>query len=286
MAITFGSPIGSTSPGSFSILPAQVESGDTVTLLAVGETGGVEYGDVLPDCFTITEAQAIGIQSLLTALIDNGGGDYASNELSYLRKLVGLVSLTNGQTITLGISTEVVGSRTLSLLNATCSDDGTVVMYVPNSASAGLYTGPGADSIPAPIIPAVQRQDAVANVPGLPLSGAVCMAVPNAVGAPAINLSETLSSGYAQTGATADTDFIVEKIDMADADPGPGLGTLMFAFRFAAGGESSNQQATIEFASTDLEVPAGWLYRVVNPNPADATLADVAMTVAGTLSLV
>ena len=182
MAITFGTPIGSTSPGSFAILPAQVEAGDVVTLLAVGEAGAVEYGDVLPDTFTITEAQAAGLQNLLVALIDNSGGDYDGNKLAYLRKLVGLVSLTDGQTITLSIDTVVIGSSTLTLLNATCADDGTVVMYVPNSAAAGFYTGPGAEEGSGGGGGGAQRYDGGANIPGLYLPGVASLVVLNALG--------------------------------------------------------------------------------------------------------
>ena len=65
---------------------------------------------------------------------------------------------------------------------------------------------------------------------------------------------------------------------MSVADPGVGLGTLMMTIRFGAGGAAGNAVASL-FPEADLAVPQGWLYRLVNPAGADATLSNVAITI-------
>jgi hypothetical protein len=277
MAITFGTPIGSNSNGGFAILPADVEAGDVVTLLAVGEGGDVYYGDVLSDAFTITEAQATAIQTVLGSLID-GAGDYAANQLAYLRKMVGIVSLTDGQTISLSIDTVTIGSNDVTVLNATCTEDGTVVMYVPNSAASGLYTGVGAEEGGGPA-PTAARPEYVANIPGLYLQDVACLVVPN-FGA-AVTIDPLVCGGFAQTpGATATRSFLVEKTTI-DAPAAVGAGDQLFLLDFATG----DNAATISGeTSANYTIETGELLRIVNPGTADADLADVAISIVGTLA--
>jgi hypothetical protein len=293
MATTFSSNIGSSSKGGFSAYAVTTDDyvsaffANMTTGEVINSTDGEEqYATTLSA--NQLAALSTNLKGLLAAAVASGA-DPTANPLAYLRKLVGFVALDDGQTFTYTTSTYTVdGVDYEEFYIELTNQPGTVMMYIPNSAAAGLFTGSGSDntSLPAPVIPTNQRADAVANVPGIPLAGAVCMAIPNAAGAPTITLSNTASAGYAKTGATLATDFIVEKINMSAADPGPGLGTLMFAFRFAAGGAAGNQRAsTTSVAPGDLTVPAGWLYRVVCPVPADATLADVALTIAGTVAL-
>jgi hypothetical protein len=289
MATTFSSNIGSSSKGGFSAYA--VTTDDFVVAffadMVTGEvTNAADGEEVYATTLSANQLAALStnLKGLLAAAVASGA-DPTDNPLAYLRKLVGFVALDDGQTLT--YDTSNIDGDVYEFYVELTNQPGTVLMYIPNSAAAGLYTGSGSDeaSAPPPVIPTTQRADAVANVPGLPLAGAVCMAVPNAVGAPTITLSNTLSSGYAQTDATAQADFIVEKINMSAADPGAGAGTLLFNVRFAASGLGGNQQATIANVAGDLTVPGGWLYRVVNPSPADATLADIALTIAGTVAL-
>jgi hypothetical protein len=277
MAITFGTPIGSNSNGGFAILPADVEAGDVVTLLVVGEGGNVYDGEPVPDAFTITSLQAAAIQALLGALID-GAGDYEANQLAYLRKMVGIVSLTDGQTITLSTDTVTIGSNDVTVLNATCAEDGTVVMYVPNSASSGLYTGIGAEEGGGPA-PTASRQEYVANVPGLYLQDVACLVAPN-FGA-AVTIDPALCGGFAQTpGATATRSFLVEKTTI-NAPAAVGAGDQLFLLDFATG----DNAATISGeTSANYEIATGELLRIVNPGTADADLADVAISLVGTLA--
>lgn len=274
MAITFGTPIGSNSNGGFAILPADVGAGDVVTLLAVGAGGDVYYGDVLPDAFTITEYQATAIQNLLVALID-GAGDYAANKLAYLRKMVGVVSLTDGQTIELSVATETVGGQPVTVLNATCTNAGTVVMFVPNSAAAGLYTGIGAEESSGG---GGGRPEYVANAPGLYLPGVACLVVPN-FGA-AVTIDPLLCGGFAQTaGATTNRDFRVEKTTVSSPDA-VGAGDLLFNVRFASG---ATVATLVNLTPANYEIATGELLRIVNPGAGDADLADVAISLVGTL---
>jgi hypothetical protein len=64
-----------------------------------------------------------------------------ADTLALLRKLVGVISLTDGVIITL--STTSVGA--VHTLLATPSVADKLLVYVPNSAATGLYTGSGAD---------------------------------------------------------------------------------------------------------------------------------------------
>jgi hypothetical protein len=264
MAVTYGSNLGSNARGAFALIP--------VTAGAPADSFGILRalsGVIVASDVPLTALQLAALNAGYSAL---NSGDV--DDLGVLSALVGVVSLDSTNVVTLS----VVGG----VLRATCSAAGKVVVYVPNSAASGIVVG-GSGGAPAPT---TQRADAVANVPGLFLPGAVAMAVPVAVGAPTVTLVPALSAGYAENSATLQKDFRVEKVNMTVAGPAvaPGAGTLLFNVRFAAIGSGTNQQqATITSVAGDLTVPAGWLYRVVTPAAADATLADVSITVAGTL---
>lgn len=281
MAITFGNRIGGNTSGAWAAYPVTDSVGGAAVGLLRGDmtTGVVTSASGGNALTSLSASELATLSALLQEMLPNGAP--LTNPLAFLRKLVGAVGLTNSDVITL--TAVNVGVQNYEL-RATLTAAGTMLVYVPNSAACGLYTGFGADA-DASVIPTTQRYDAVANVPGLYLAGAVALAVPVAVGAPTVTLSTTLSAGYAEVDATAARLFRVEKINRAIADPGPGAGTLLFDLQFAASGLGGNQNATVVNIAGDLTVPAGWLYRVVNPAVGDATLADVALTVAGSIAL-
>ena len=284
MATTFSPNIGSESLGGFSAYA--VTTDDYVVAffanMTTGEVINVPDDEPGEQAYATTlsanqlAALSTNLKGLLAAAIASGA-DPTSDPLAYLRKLVGFVALNDGQTLT--YSTSNFGDYEefyVELVN----QPGTVMMYLPNSASAGLFTGSGSDEASGGGGGGgAQRYDGVANIPGLYLPGVASLVVPNSLGGNAdITLLAVLTNGYAQTGATLQRDFIVEKINMAVADPGVGLGTLMMTIRFNAGGAAGNAVAGL-FPEADLVVPAGWLYRLVNPAGADATLANVAITI-------
>jgi hypothetical protein len=282
MAISFGTRIGGTSLGSWAAYPISDSAGSVAIGIIRGDmASGVVTSAVGATALTsLSTAELTAMSTLLKALIANGSP--SANALSFLRSLVGLGGLTNSDDITLSA---VLVAGTNYELRATLAAPGTLFAYVPNSAACGIFTGFSSAGAPVPVIPTTQRYDAIANVPGLFLPGAVSMAVPNAAGSSTITLVATKSAGYAENSATAAKDFRVEKINMAAADPGAGAGTLLFNVSFAGVGPGANQQATITSVAGDLTVPAGWLYRVVNPAAIDGSLADVSITVAATIAL-
>ena len=263
MAITFGSNIGSNSSGAFAIIPVTASApADTFGILTV--SGGAIVAAGVP----LTALQLAALNATYSAL---NSGDVTA--LGVLSALVGVVSLDSANTVSLSM----VGST----LTATCSAAAKVVVFVPNSASSGIVVGGSGGAGP---IPTVQRYDAIANVPGLPLAGVACLSGPNPAGTgnKTITFSTDLITGYASTGPTAQADFDVEKIDMSLADPGVGAGTAMFTIRFAAG---ARQPTIVVPVGGGFTVLPGWMYRIVNPSPADATLADVALTLVGQMPL-
>jgi flagellar hook protein FlgE len=192
MATTFSSNIGSSSKGGFSAYA--VTTDDFVVAffadMVTGEvTNAADGEEVYATTLTANQLAALStnLKGLLAAAVASGA-DPTDNPLAYLRKLVGFVALDDGQTLT--YDTSNIDGDVYEFYVEMTNQPGTVLMYIPNSAAAGLYTGSGSDeaSAPPPVIPTTQRADAVANVPGLPLAGAVCMAVPNAVGAPTLEI--------------------------------------------------------------------------------------------------
>lgn len=263
MAVTYGSNLGSNSSGAFALIPITASApGDSFGIVTV--SGGALVAANVP----LTALQLASLNALY-AKLNTGDVD----ALGVLSALVGVVSLDSTSTVSLSM----VGST----LTATCSTAAKVVVFVPNSAASGIVVG-GSGGGAGPI-PTTQRYEAVANIPGLPLGGVACLSVPNpaGTGSKTITFDTNLLSGYASTAATvAAADFRVEKIDMSLADPGVGAGTPMFTLRFAVGA----RQPTVVSPSSFSVLP-GWLYRIVNPSPANATLADVAITLVGAMPL-
>jgi hypothetical protein len=263
MAVTYGSNLGSNSLGAFAIIP--------VTAGAAADTFGVLQvvaGEIAAADVPLTALQLAALNSTYAKL--NSG---TVDALGVLSALVGVVSLDSANTVSLSMVGDV--------LTATCSAAGKVAVFVPNSAASGIVVG---GSGGGGAVPTTQRYDAVANVPGLPLAGVACLSAPNPAGtnSKTIVFATPLLTGYASTAATAQTDFNVEKIDMSLPDPGVGAGTPMFTLRFAAGAQ---QPTVVVPPGGGFTVLPGWMYRIVNPNPADATLADIAITLVGYLPL-
>ena len=280
MAITKGTPIGSGALNSWSAFPISDSVGGTAIALFRGDlSSGAVTASGSADSPALSAAQLASLSSLLTALIANGAP--TTNALSFLRKLIGVVGLTNGDIVSI-TAANIAGN--VWELRASLASAGTLLVYYPNSAAAGLFTGFGADA-DASVIPTTQRSEYVANIPGLPLGGVACLSVPNPAGTgqQTITLTSTLISGFASTAATvAAADFRVEKFLMSGGDPGIGLATHMFDINFAVG---DSESTVVVPGGGGFTVLPGFLYRVVNPSPANATLADVAITLVGQLPL-
>jgi hypothetical protein len=141
MAITFGSNIGSATSGAFAIFPVNDSVGgaafnildaNVVTGAVVSVTGGVP----------LTSLQTGALSAILAKLISGvPAGTVTGNELEFLQKLVGVLSLKTGATVTLS-AVNTVGN--VWRLSAVLSVAGEALVYVPNSAAEGLFTGEGA----------------------------------------------------------------------------------------------------------------------------------------------
>ena len=152
MAITFGSNIGSASKGAFAIFPVNDSVGgasfdildaDVVTGAVVAVTGGVAL---------TTNQEAALSASFAKLLAGVPAGSVTGNELEFLQKLVGVLSLTSGATITLSA---VNTAGDVWRLSASISLAGEALVYVPNSAAAGLFTGQGSSggAVTPPVVP-------------------------------------------------------------------------------------------------------------------------------------
>jgi hypothetical protein len=286
MATTFSSNIGSKSLGGFSAYAVTTDDyvsaffADMVTGNVINSTSGEEQYATTLSAGQLA-ALSTNLKALLAAAVASGA-DPTAAPLAYLRKLVGFVALDDGQTLTYSTSTYTVdGVDYEEFYIELTNQPGTVMMYIPNSASAGLFTGSGSDevSVPPPVIPTTQRTEYVANVPGLYLPGVACLTAPNSTGV-AITLTPASNvRGIAGTAPTGSVDFLVEKYDYA-TNPAPGLGTKLFDIRF-----NGSVIPTVEDIQPDQIIDASEILRVVNPVGGDATLADVAISIMGTLPL-
>jgi hypothetical protein len=254
MAITYGSNLGANSLGSAALIPVTAgAAADSFGILTV--SGGFLVAANVP----LTALQLASLNATYAAL---NSGDV--DPLGVLSALVGVVSLDSANTVTLSM----VGST----LTATCSAAGKVIVYVPNSASSAIVVGgQGASGSGG-------RPEYVANVPGLYLPGVACLVVPNF--GDSVTIDPDFCGGFAQTaGATTNRDFRVEKTTVSSPDA-VGSGDLLFNVRFASG----DTVATIEDGTpANYIIATDELIRIVNPIAGDLNLADVAISLIGTL---
>jgi len=149
MAITFGSNIGSASKGAFAVFPVNDSVGgatfdileaDVSTGAVVAVAGGVP----------LTANQAAALSSIFAKLIAGvPAGSVTGNELAFLQKLVGVLALTAGATITLS-ATGIGGN--VWRLSASSSAAGECIVYVPNSAAEGFFVGAGSNGAQTPTV--------------------------------------------------------------------------------------------------------------------------------------
>lgn len=137
MATTYGSVnLGSSSKGGFAIYTAATTGATAVSLLKADFATNIV--SKVTGAVPLTDLQSEALSTILAKLRD---AVPLADTLALLRKLVGVISLTDGVIITL--STTSVGA--VHTLLATPSVADKLLVYVPNSAATGLYTGSGAD---------------------------------------------------------------------------------------------------------------------------------------------
>lgn len=137
MAVTYGSTnLGSSSNGGFAIYTATTTGAEAISVLVADFTTNVV--SAAPNAVPLTALQSAALSTILAKL--RAAAPTAST-LAILRKLVGVVSLTDSVQLVLSVSS--VGA--VHTLRATTSAAGTALVYVPNAAAAGLFTGTGSD---------------------------------------------------------------------------------------------------------------------------------------------
>lgn len=142
MAINYGSTnLGGADRGGFAIYGVQDTAGGAPFSVLDADivTGQVT---AVANAVPLTSLQVSALSVIFKKLIQNVGV-VAGNELQYLRKLVGVVTMTTGPILTLSAAN--VGGNVWRL-SATLSAAGYALVYVPNSAAAGLFTGDGASA--------------------------------------------------------------------------------------------------------------------------------------------
>jgi hypothetical protein len=279
MATTFSSNIGSSSKGGFAVYTATTTDYFTAFDANI-VTGVVTKSADTAYAASITDSQAAALttnlQALLAAAIASGA-DPTANPLAYLSKLAGFMALDDGQTFSLNAD-NVSGDIYEFYADVSAGiTPGTLALYIPNSAAAGLFTGANSNGT----APVTQRADATANIPGLPLNGAACLTVPykGDLGWAIVPNRSVANCLTAATGAFAL--FRVEKYDLT-TNTAPGTGTRLFDIRFDIG---NFYAVPFNVDTAELTIPTNFGLRIVNPNPANATLADVSITIAGTVAL-
>ena len=142
MAINYGSTnLGGADRGGFAIYGVQDTVGGGVISVLDADivTGQVT---AVTNAVPLTSLQVSALSIVFKKLIQNVG-TVAGNQLEYLRKLVGVVSMTTGPTVTLSAAPQ---GGNVWRLEATLSAAGSALVYVPNSAAAGLFTGDGSSA--------------------------------------------------------------------------------------------------------------------------------------------
>jgi hypothetical protein len=139
MATTFGSNIGSASKGAYAILPVNTTGAASFDIIDADVVTGAVVAS--PNNLTLTANQEAALSAIFAKVIAGvPAGAVTGNELAFIQKLVGVLSLVNGATVTLAV-TNTAGN--VWRLSADVSAAGEYFVYVPNSAAEGLFTGQG-----------------------------------------------------------------------------------------------------------------------------------------------
>lgn len=137
MAVTYGSTnLGSSGNGAFAIYSASTTGAEAVSVLQANFTTNVV--SAVSSAVPLTALQTAALSTLLAKL---RAAVPSASTLAVLRKLVGVISLTDGVSIELSVSS----AGAVHTLRATTSAAGSALVYVPNAAADGLFTGDGSD---------------------------------------------------------------------------------------------------------------------------------------------
>jgi hypothetical protein len=286
MATTFSSNIGSSSKGGFSAYAVTTDDyvtaffADMVTGEVTNASGGEE---VYATTFSANQLAALStnLKGLLAAAVASGANPLL-NPLAYLRKLAGFVALSDGQVLTYAVGN--ISGNVYEFYIELATTPQTVMMYIPNSAAAGLFTGSGSDevSVPPPIVPTTQTCDYFTYIPGLYLPGVPAMTASGLNDVPVTIGAVGDSLGFAEAVAFGDATFVVEKFAIQTPPVAVGAGTKLFDVRFPAG----EAVAVIENVAVNLTIDGDTGIRIINPIAGDATLAGVTIRIAATCPLI
>ena len=257
MAATYGTRIGSTTNGAFAIYPVATTGADVISILnADSVTGAVT---VATGGAALSALELSALSTLLKALISAQA--VGGNVLSYLRKLVGVVGLTNGATVALSVA-NVAGN--VWTLRATASGAGEFLVYVPSSVACGLYTGFGADA-DSSVIPATQAFD---------LSGFAYGVLPPALPLifTPVTRANTIVDFAASVGVAGVPSTLAKTFAVGSYANATGVVTPIGTIDFAAG------DRTATTALTTSTFQPGTSIILLTPAASDATLASVGIT--------
>lgn len=256
MAVTYGSVnLGSSANGAFGIYTANAAGAEAISVLKADFATNVVSAVV--GAVPLTDLQSDALSVLLAKLRT---AVPAADILSVLRKLVGVVSLTNGVNIALSVSS--VGA--VHTLVATTSAAGNALVYVPNSASAGLFTGFGADA-DASVIPATQAFD---------LSGFAYGVLPPALPLifTPVTRANTIVDFAASVGVAGVPGTVAKTFAVGSYANATGVVTPIGTIDFAAGARTATT------ALTTSTFQPGESILVSTPAASDVTLASVGIT--------
>jgi hypothetical protein len=257
MAATYGSNIGSSANGAFAIFPISTTGADAIAILdADVVTGAVT---AVPSAVALSALERDALSTLLSALIDAAA--VGGNALSYLRKLVGVVSLTNGAKVTLSVA-NTVGN--VWRLTATASGAGEFLVYIPSSVAAGPFTGFGADA-DSTVVPALQAFD---------LSGFAYGVLPPALPLifTPVTRADTVVDFAASVGVAGTPGTLAKTLVVGSYANATGVVTNIGTIDFAAGARTATT------ALTTATFQPGTSIILLTPAASDATLASVGIT--------
>jgi hypothetical protein len=148
MALTYASNIAASSQGAFAIFPVTDSVGGAAfdILQADISTGVVS---AVSSAVPLSSLQTGVLTEILQALRTATSG--IADALPYFRKLAGVLTTQNGDSV--AVSAVNVAGTTWKM-QAALTGPGTALVYIPNSAAAGIYTGAGSDNGAVPFGPA------------------------------------------------------------------------------------------------------------------------------------